>query len=59
LLTRKDASACFDEVVLPDFGIRTKLPVGEPHEITIVPGTVGSFKYTCGMHMFRGEIIVK
>lgn len=59
IFTRKDTSSCFDEVVLPDFGIQTKLPVGKPHEITIQPDKIGNFKYSCGMHMFSGEIIVK
>ena len=59
IFNRKDASSCFDEVVLPDFGIQAKLPVGQPYEIVVQPDTVGSFKYTCGMHMFSGEIIVK
>lgn len=59
VFNRKDASSCFDEVVLPDFGVQAKLPVGQPHEITIQPDKAGNFKYSCGMHMFSGEIIVK
>lgn len=56
---RKDSSSCFDEVVLPDFGIKTKLPVGQPYTIELTPDTTGNFKYSCGMNMFHGEIIVK
>jgi plastocyanin domain-containing protein len=56
---RKDSSSCFDEVVLPDFGIKTKLPVGQPYTVEITPDTAGNFKYSCGMNMFHGEIIVK
>ena len=56
---RKDPSACFEEVVLPDFGIRTKLPVNAPYTISINPNEAGEFKYACGMNMFFGKVIVK
>ena len=59
VFNRKDTSNCFDEVVLPDFGIKTKLPVGKPYAVTIQPDAAGNFKYSCGMNMFHGEIIVK
>lgn len=59
IFVRKDTSSCFDEVVLPDFGIKTKLPVGQPFTVVLTPTTAGNFKYSCGMNMFHGEIIVK
>lgn len=59
IFKRKDASTCFDEVVLPDFGISTKLPVNKDFEITVQPDTAGRYTYSCGMHMFFGEVIVK
>ena len=59
IFTRKDASSCFDEVVLPDFGVQAKLPINQDYEIDIQPDAAGNYHYTCGMHMFSGEIIVK
>ncbi len=59
VFTRKDASACFEEVVLPDFGIRTHLPLGKPYTVTINPKEAGEYKYACGMNMFFGKVIVK
>lgn len=59
VFTRKDASSCFDEVILPDFGVQTKLPVNKSYEIEVKPDKPGVYKYSCGMHMFFGEIIVK
>lgn len=59
VFVRKDGSACFDEVVLPDFGVRTHLPVNKPHTITIDPANSGEYKYACGMNMFFGKVIVK
>lgn len=56
---RTDRSACFDEVVLPDFGKKADLPVDTPYDISITPGAAGKFQYSCGMHMFFGDIIVR
>jgi len=56
---RKDGSSCFDEVVLPDFGVSSKLPVNKEHIIEIQPDKAGRYTYSCGMHMFFGEINVK
>ncbi|MGH7196369.1 MAG: cupredoxin domain-containing protein [Candidatus Saccharimonadales bacterium] len=56
---RKDASSCFDEVVLPDFGVSTKLPVNKDFVIKVQPDKPGRYTYSCGMHMFFGEVIVK
>jgi plastocyanin domain-containing protein len=53
---RDETSGCTEEVVLPDFGIRTFLP---PHRTTPVSFTPapGSYEFTCGMGMVRGTII--
>jgi len=59
IFVRKDASACFEEVVLPDFGVRTHLPVGKPFAVTINPNEAGEYKYACGMNMFFGKVVVK
>lgn len=56
---RKDASNCFDEVVLPDFGVQTKLPVNKDFPIKVQPDKAGRFTYSCGMHMFFGEVVVE
>lgn len=56
---RKDPSSCLEEVVFPDFGVRTKLPVNKPHTVAINPVEPGEFRYACGMNMFFGKVIVK
>jgi plastocyanin domain-containing protein len=56
---RKDTSACFEEVVLPDFGIRTHLPVNKPFVVTLDPKMAGEYQYSCGMNMFFGKVVVK
>ena len=59
VFNRKDPSGCLEEVLLPDFGISRMLPLGEKTEITIDPSEAGEFKYTCGMQMFSGKVVVK
>ncbi|HSH31201.1 MAG TPA: cupredoxin domain-containing protein [Candidatus Saccharimonadales bacterium] len=59
VFTRRDKSSCLEEVVLPDFGIRQKLPVDQPYEINLTPDKPGQFQYACGMNMFFGTIEVK
>ena len=55
---RRDASSCLEEVVLSDFGVRKYLPLNEKVVIEITPQRTGEFKYSCGMGMFHGKIIV-
>lgn len=55
---RRDDSACSEEVVIPDFGVRRFLPTGERTTIEITPATPGRYPFTCGMSMLRGTIVV-
>jgi len=59
IFIRKDSSACFEEVVFPDFEVSTHLPIGTPHTVFITPDQPGEYKYSCGMSMFFGKVIVK
>lgn len=54
---RKDDSSCSEEVVIPEFGVRTFLPTGERTTIEITPTAAGRYPFTCGMSMLRGTII--
>ena len=56
---RKDPSSCLEEVSLPDFGIIQKLALGQKTTIELKAPKAGSYKYTCGMHMFSGQVVVK
>jgi plastocyanin domain-containing protein len=58
IFLRKDPSGCLEEVVIPDFGISSKLPINKPHVINITPKEAGEFKYACGMNMFFGKVVV-
>lgn len=59
VFNRKDPSACLDEVVFPDFGVHEALPVNQLHEINLDTSKAGEYKYSCGMHMFFGKVVIK
>jgi plastocyanin domain-containing protein len=55
---RDEASTCSEEVVLPDFGIRTYLPAHRTTPVSFTPAA-GTYEFTCGMGMLRGKIIAE
>ena len=57
--TRREASLCGEEVVLPDFGRRAHLPEGQAVAVEILPPAPGEYEFTCGMNMYKGKIIVR
>ncbi|KKT82625.1 MAG: hypothetical protein A3B99_04690 [Candidatus Yanofskybacteria bacterium RIFCSPHIGHO2_02_FULL_44_12b] len=58
IFLRRDPSACLEEVVLGDFKIRRQLPLNQKVTIELTPQQIGEFKYSCGMGMYHGKIIV-
>ncbi len=56
---RLDSNPCLDEVLIPDFGISTRLPIGKTTIVEFTPTKIGEYAFTCGMRMFRGVIEVK
>lgn len=56
---RKDPSSCLEQVIIPEFGVSQKLPLGKSFEINLTPNKTGEFIYTCGMQMFSGTVVVK
>jgi plastocyanin domain-containing protein len=56
---RQETSGCTEEVVLPQFGIRTYLPAHQTTPVEFTPQKPGRFEFTCGMAMVRGTILVE
>lgn len=56
---RQETSGCTEEVVFPDFGIRTYLPAHRTTPVEFTPTTPGRFEFTCGMAMVRGTLVVE
>lgn len=59
VFTRKDPSACLEQIVFPDFGISKHLPLNQPVTVSFTPEKEGELKYACGMNMFFGKVEVK
>jgi len=57
--TRKDPSDCLEEVVLSDFKIKKYLPLNQKVTVEITPERLGEFRFTCGMNMYHGKIVVR
>jgi plastocyanin domain-containing protein len=54
---RTETNPCTEEVVLPDFGIRTFLPAYRTTPVEFLPERAGSYEFACGMGMVRGRIV--
>jgi plastocyanin domain-containing protein len=57
--TRRESSACSEEIVFPDFGIRTHLPQDQTVTIDVTPKEAGEYEFTCGMNMLHGKLIAR
>lgn len=57
--TRREASTCGEEVVLPSFGKRAHLPQDQTVSVEVVPDKPGEYEFTCGMNMYRGKLIAE
>ena len=55
---RREDSPCSDEVVLPEFRLRRRLPAFQKTAIEILPERAGEFPFSCGMNMLHGQIRV-
>ena len=56
---RRESSGCTEEIVVPDFGIRTFLPAHQVTPVHFVPVKPGTYEFTCGMGMVRGRLIAR
>ncbi len=55
---RQEKSSCSSSVLIKDFGVSKALPAFQTTVIEITPDKTGEFKFTCGMQMIEGRIIV-
>jgi len=58
IFDRQEDASCSEEVVFPDFGIRTFLPAFQRTPVEIRPDRPGTYEFTCGMSMLRGRVVV-
>ncbi len=59
VLTRTTNNTCATEIVIPEVGVNTPLPLGKPVRVELTPREAGKLRFSCGMRMFQGEIDVR
>ena len=59
VVTRTTDEGCGDVLAIPSRDIRRDLPLNEPVEIRFTPSEAGSIRFTCGMDMYDGTIVVQ
>lgn len=59
VVTRKTDRTCAKEIVVADYGIRKALPLNEPVTIELTPRKTGEIRYSCGMNMLSGVLVVE
>ena len=58
VITRKTDRTCATEIVIKDYGVNTKLPLGKSVTVEVTPKKSGEIRYACGMDMISGVIFV-
>lgn len=56
---REETSPCSETVVLDGFGKSANLPQGKPVAVELMPTEPGRYRYTCGMGMLQGTLVVE
>ena len=56
---RRSEEGCGTEIVFPDLKIEKPLPLNKPVEVTLKPEKAGELKFTCGMDMLAGKVVVR
>ncbi len=57
--TRKSDKTCATEVVFPELGLRKVLPLDQAVEIEIPTSAARTLSFTCGMGMYKSQIVVR
>jgi plastocyanin domain-containing protein len=56
---RKEQSGCGDVVQFPTLGLKRALKTGEKSVVAFTPKKAGAIPFTCGMGMYRGQVLVR
>lgn len=55
---RTTDSPCATSVLIKDYNVKQDLPLNKPVVIDLTPKKTGEIKFTCGMNMLKGKLIV-
>jgi plastocyanin domain-containing protein len=58
LFRREETSACSEEIVFPDFGVKQHLPAFATTTINLPAAAAGTYAFACGMDMLHGKLVV-
>jgi plastocyanin len=58
VVTRKTNRTCATEIAIPGYGIERKLPLDTPVTVELTPKASGEIRYSCGMNMISGVLLV-
>lgn len=50
---------CIKQFLIPTFGVNTTLPDNGSKTVEFTPNKAGTFTITCGMGMYRGQLVVE
>lgn len=59
VFTRTTDQGCGQQLAIPAHRIERDLPLNEPVAVTITPTEAGRLRFTCGMDMYDGTIVVR
>lgn len=59
VFTRTTDEGCGQQVVFPDLNLRRDLPLDEAVAVDITVPASGRLRFTCGMDMYRGAVVVR
>lgn len=59
IFTRTTDETCGQQVVFPDQNITKDLPLNRPVEVALTVPASGRLRFTCGMHMYQGAVVVQ
>ncbi len=57
-VTRDKEPNCGNKIIFPSLGISRALPLGETVVIELPPQPAGELRFTCGMGMYKGALVV-
>ena len=59
VFTRTTDDGCGQQLAFPDQKIRKDLPLNEPVAVDITMPASGKVRFTCGMDMYQGAVVVE
>ena len=55
---RKEAAGCGDVVQFPTLKVKRALAPGKKSVVAFTPKKTGTIPFTCGMNMYKGQVVV-